>query len=78
MFGFVGASDLLVAVEVSCLFASEFFDFFLSVGEALLELGLGFVQLGGVFGAVEGLLVLLVGLLLSLDILKLSSQKFFI
>ena len=77
MFRFVWGSDLFVSIEVFGLFASEFLDFFLGVGEALLVLWLGFVQFGGVLGAVERLLVLLVGLLLCLDVLELSSQKFF-
>lgn len=52
MFRLVWGTDLFVSIEVFGLFASEFLDFFLGVGEALLVLWLGFVQFGGVLGAV--------------------------
>ena len=59
------------------LLALEFFDLVFSMIEALLELGLAFVEFGGVLGLIKRLLVLLFDFLLRLGILELSSQEFY-
>ena len=59
------------------LFSLEFGDLVFSMNEALLKLGLAFVEFGGVLGLIKGLLVLLVDLGLRLGILELSSQEFY-